>query len=71
MSKSVISNVEEYRLLIEGDLLALIRQAIDLDKEYGNSEEYSHRREELEEQLYNLYQEIGWSVVYDMKELPF
>ena len=71
MSKSVISSVEEYRLLIEGDLLALIRQAIELEQAPIDSEEYSHRREALQAQLYDLYQEIGWSVVYDMKDLPF
>ena len=70
MSK-VINTVEEYRLLIEGDLLELIRQAIELEKKYLNSEEYSNRRQNLENQLYDIYQEIGWSVVYDMKELPF
>ena len=70
MSK-VINTVEEYRLLIEGDLLELIRQAIELEKKHLNSKEYSNRRQNLENQLYDIYQEIGWSVVYDMKELPF
>lgn len=66
-----ISTVEAYRLLIEGDLLALIRQAIDLEREQLDSEEYSDRRQNIQNQLYDLYQEIGWSVVYDMRELPF
>ena len=70
MSK-VISSVEEYRLVIEGDLLALIRQAIELEKKQLNSKEYSKRQAKLVDQLYDIYQEIGWSVVYDMKELPF
>ena len=71
MSKSVVSSVEEYRLLIEGDLLKLIHQAIELEREHIDSEEYSRRREALQAQLYDLYQEIGWTVVYDLRELPF
>ena len=70
MSKS-ISSAEEYRVLIEGDLLKLVRQAVLLEQEYGDSEEYSSRRQALENQLYDLYQEIGWSVVYDVRECPF
>ena len=38
-------SVEEYRLLIEGDLLDLIRQAITLQRDYNDSEEYSQQRE--------------------------
>ena len=71
MSQSVISSVEEYRLLIEGDLLELIRQAIALEQAARDSEQYSERRADLEHQLYDLYEEIGWSVVYDLKECPF
>ena len=71
MSKSVVSSVEDYRLLIDGDLLDLIRQAMDLDREYIDSEEYSDRRQNLENQLYDLYQDIGWAVVYNFKNLPF
>ncbi len=70
MNKTV-SSVEEYRLLIDGELLDLIRQALDLETEKNDSEAYSNRRQDLENQLYDLYQEIGWSVVYDMRELPF
>ena len=71
MNTHTVSTVEEYRLLIEGDLLLLIREAIELEREHVNSEEYSHRRVNLESRLYDLYQEIGWSVVYDLKDLPF
>ena len=71
MSQSVVSSVEEYRLLIEGDLLALIQQAIELEKDYRNSEEYSEHRQALENRLYDLYQEVGWSVVYELNGLPF
>lgn len=71
MNHPVISNAEEYRLLIEGDLLGLIREAMALEREYIDSEEYSDRRETLQERLYDLYQEIGWSVVYGLKDLPF
>ena len=71
MSESVISTVEEYRLLIDSDLLELIQKAIELEKEYINSEEYSVHRQNLEDRLYDLYQEVGWSVVYEFKDLPF
>ena len=71
MSKSVVSTVEEYRLLIEGDLLDLIRQAIELEQQCRESAEYSDKRCELEHRLYDLYQEVGWSVVYELKALPF
>jgi len=71
MSKSVINSAEEYRLLIDHDLLGLIREAIALEKSYINSKAYSNKRCELENRLCDLYQEIGWSVVYDMKECPF
>ena len=71
MSKRIVNSAEEYRLVIEDDLLALIREAIALQEAYRDSEEYSRRRAKLEDRLYDLYQEIGWSVVYDIKSLPF
>ena len=71
MSKRIVNSAEEYRLVIEDDLLALIREAIALQEDYRDSEEYSRRRAKLEDRLYDLYQEIGWSVVYDIKSLPF
>ena len=71
MSKRIVNSAGEYRLVIEDDLLALIREAIALQEDYRDSEEYSHRRAKLEDRLYDLYQEIGWSVVYDIKSLSF
>ena len=70
MNKSINTH-ESYRLLIEGELLSLVREAIALEAAYINSEEYSDHRQCLENKLYDLYQEIGWSVVYDLNQLPF
>ena len=71
MSKLVVNTVEQYRLLIDGDLLDLVRQCIALQQAVLDSEEYSDKRDALENKLYDLYEEVGWSVVYEMNELPF
>lgn len=66
-----IQTSEHYQLMIKGDLLNLVKQAMDLERSALKAENYSRKKEKIENELYDLYQEIGWSVVYDMKELPF
>ena len=71
MSKVVVSDSGSYQLFLDEDLKALIDRAIAVEQEHLHSEEYSARRQELEHQLYDLYGEVGWSVVYEFKESPF
>ena len=66
-----IQTIERYRLMIEGDLLNLVKQAMDLENSALKAKNYSRKKAQIENELYDLYQEIGWSVVYDIKELPF
>jgi len=66
-----IHTVERYHLLIEGDLLKLVRQAMALEKGLIKAKDYQAKKVEIENKLYDLYQEIGWSVTYQMDELPF
>ena len=66
-----VQTVEQYQLLIEEDLLDLVQQAIALESSVHQEEDYSDKKCALENKLYDLYQEIGWSVVYKIKELPF
>ena len=68
---NTIQTVERYRIVIEEDLLALVKQAIELEQRYKQAKDYSDKKQELEDQLYDLYSDIGWAVVYDIKELPF
>jgi hypothetical protein len=58
-----------YCLSINDDLQVLIEEAIALEQQVKDAKEYSEKRQDLENRLYDLYQDIGWSVVYDMKGL--
>ena len=71
MSKKTIHTAKQYQLVIEGELLDLFREALELEQAVCDSEPFSNRRANLEEKLYHLYEDIGWSVVYDFNTLPF
>lgn len=71
MNKSVINSAESYRLLIEGELLRLIREVIELEIQHEKTKAYRKRRDRLENKLYDLYEQVGWSVVYQLKQSPF
>jgi len=60
-----------YRLVVDGYLLELIHEATGLEDEYVHSEQYSDHRQDVEEQLNHLYEQIGFLVVYDIKGVPF
>ena len=64
----IINNANQYQLFIDHELRGLIESALALEQAHINSEEYSDQRAGLENQLYDLYQEIGWSVVYEIKQ---
>ena len=71
MNKPIINSAERYKLFIEDDLLDLIQQAIALENTLQQAEDYSEQKATLENRLYDLYEDIGWSVVYDLRQLPF
>ena len=64
----IINNANQYQLFIDHDLRHLIESALTLEQAHTQSEEYSDQRAALENELYDLYQEIGWSVVYEIKQ---
>ena len=64
----IINNANQYQLFIDHDLRRLIESALTLEQAHTQSEEYSDQRAALENELYDLYQEIGWSVVYEIKQ---
>ncbi len=68
---TTINSSEAYHFLIDTDLLNLVKAAIELEAACLDEARYSEKRKALENRLYDLYQEIGWSVVYDIQGIPF
>ena len=73
----IICSARGYRVLVEEELLDLIREAVALDAScYSEGACYRSResrlkRYEEQERLSDVYREIGRLVVEAMKELPF
>jgi hypothetical protein len=62
---------EQYTVALDEDVVGLLKQAIELEAQLKQEECWSDRWEQLNEERNEVLQQIGWSIEYEFKQLPF
>ena len=62
---------ERYSIALDEDMIVLLRQAIELQEQLKQEECWTDRWDQLNEERNEVLQQIGWSIEYDFKQVPF
>ena len=62
---------EQYTVVLDEDLIGLLKQAMELQEQLKQEECWSDRWDQLNDERNEVLRQIGWSIEYEFKQVPF
>lgn len=62
---------EQYRITLDEETIELLKQAVELQEQLKQEECWTDRWYQLDEERNEALQQIGWSIEYEFKQVPF